>query len=87
MGPSDRWGQGLGVRVAKAGLSYGFDELSLESIWAEALVANTASVRILCSLGMREAGRGSAATFLQAESYYQQFRLTRDEWNMIKPEH
>lgn len=81
VGPSHRWGQGLGARAAEAGLAYGFDELLLESIWAEALVANAASVRILRSLGMRETGQGSAATFLQAKSYYQQFHLNRDEWD------
>ena len=86
VGPSHRWGQGLGGRVAEAGLAHGFDELSLDSIWAEAIVANAASVRILRSLGMRETGRGFVETFLQAESYYQQFRLNRDEWNMSRLE-
>lgn len=81
VGPSQRWGRGLGRRVAKAGLAYGFDVLLLDSIWAEAIVANTASVRILRALGMRETDRGSAETFLQVESYHQQFRLTRDQWN------
>ena len=86
VGPSHRWGQGLGGRVAEAGLAHGFEELSLDSIWAEAIVANAASVRILRSLGMREIGRGSIETFLQVESYYQQFRLNRDEWSMCRLE-
>lgn len=84
VGPSHRWGRGLGGRVAEAGLSHGFDELSLDSIWAEAIVANAASVRILRSLGMRETERGSAETFLRIESYYQKFRLNRQEWNTSK---
>ena len=84
VGPSHRWGQGLGGRVAEAGLAHGFVELCLDSIWAEAIVANTASVRILRSLGMRETRRGSVGTFLQDESYHQQFRLNRDEWNMSR---
>lgn len=81
-GPSLRWGRGLGGRVAKAGLVYGFEELSLGSIWAEALIANAASVRILRSVGMRETGRGSAETFSQEESCYLQFRISRDEWSL-----
>lgn len=84
VGPSHRWGRGVGRRVAEAGLSHGFDQLSLDSIWAEAIVANAASVRILRSLGLRETGHGSVETFLQAESYYLQFRLNRDEWNMSR---
>src|SRR5699024_8356095 len=58
VGPSARWGQGLGTAVARAGLRHGFDELGLEEIWAEAPPANTASVRILERLGMRRTGTG-----------------------------
>ena len=59
IGPSDRWGQGLGGRVAAAGLGYAFTELQLHSVWAEAVVANRPSVRILRSCGMRETGDGA----------------------------
>ncbi|MPY12238.1 GNAT family N-acetyltransferase [Arthrobacter bussei] len=80
IGPSCRWGHGLGQRVARAGLAYGFNELALNCIWAEALVANTASVRILRSLGMQETGTGGPGVFLGAESYYLQFRTRRNGW-------
>jgi RimJ/RimL family protein N-acetyltransferase len=80
IGPSHRWGQGLGRRAAEAGLAYGFEELGLDSMWAEALVANTASVRILRSLGMQETGRGEPGVFLGEDSYYLQYRTGRTEW-------
>jgi RimJ/RimL family protein N-acetyltransferase len=86
IGPSTQWGRGLGGRAAKAGLVYGFEQLSLGSIWAEALIANAASVRILRSLGMRETGRGCAETFLEEESCYLQFRISRDEWSTSRLE-
>ncbi len=80
IGPSRRWGQGLGRRAAMAGLVYGFEELALGCIWAEALIANSASVRILRSLGMQETGKGGLGAFLDEDSYYLQFRMRRDEW-------
>jgi RimJ/RimL family protein N-acetyltransferase len=82
VGPSHRWGHGLGRRIAEAGLTYGFKELSLERIWAEAVAANTASVQILRALGMRETGRGDAETFLETDSHYLQFEILRDEWEL-----
>lgn len=80
IGPSDRWGQGLGRRAAEAGLVYGFEELSLERIWAEAVAINTASVRILRSLGMQETGPGGPGAFLHEDSYYLQFHITHPMW-------
>lgn len=80
VGPSRRWGQGLGRRAAAAALVYGFEELALDCIWAEALAANIASVRILRSLGMQEIGEGGHGAFLREDSYYLQFRTRRDEW-------
>ncbi|MEC5199820.1 RimJ/RimL family protein N-acetyltransferase [Arthrobacter sp. PL16] len=77
IGPSHRWRQGLGRRAAAAGLMYGFEELGLERVWAEALAANTASLRILRSVGMEETGRGGLGTFLNEDSYYRQFRISR----------
>lgn len=80
IGPSHRWGQGLGRRAAEAALAYGFEELALDRLWAEALAANTASVRILRSLGMQETGKGGPGTFLQEVSYYLKFRISRRVW-------
>lgn len=78
--PSSNWGRGLGTAIAGAGLAHGFQAMGLERIWAEALEANRASVRILRALGMRETGFGEEETFLGAPSRYVCFELTRGEW-------
>jgi len=80
VGPSSRWGQGLGTELARLGLAHGFTELGLERIWAEALVANEASVRILRTIGMTEIGPGGTAPFLGEPSQYLQFETTRERW-------
>ncbi|WP_327640420.1 GNAT family N-acetyltransferase [Kribbella sp. NBC_00482] len=77
VGPSERWGRGLGGIVAQLGVEYGFDVLGLQEIWAEAVDANRASVRILESLGMTEIGRGQDESFLGAASYYRRFAVRR----------
>ena len=76
-----RWITAVADQVAaEAGLAYGFKELGLERIWAEALTANTASVRILRSLGMQETGRGAPGMFLGEDSYFLQFSINRRAW-------
>lgn len=77
IGPSERWGRGLGGIAARLGLEWGFGELGLAEIWAEAVDANRASVRILQSLGMTEAGRGEDEEFLGVASYYRRFTRLR----------
>lgn len=81
IGPSERWGHGLGGTVARLGVEHGFHQLGFREIWAEAIDANRASVRILTSLGMTETGRGQAESFLGAASFYRQFSITTAEWN------
>ncbi len=80
IGPSAAWGRGLGTAVARAGLAYGFAEVALAKIWAEALDANAASVRILQRLGMRETGRGQDATYRGEPTHYRQFIITAEEF-------
>jgi len=80
IGDSKRWGKGLGMAAAAAGLAYGFEELGLSSIWAEALEANVASVRILQRLGMVDIGRGAEEPFAGVPSVYHQYRVTHSEW-------
>ncbi len=80
IGPSSRWGRGLGTRAARAGLAYGFENLALESIWAEAVEANTGSVRILQRLGMTYTGEGAEETFVGRPSRYAHYRVTRAAW-------
>lgn len=80
IGPSSRWGQGLGRTAAGLGLQYGFREVGLREVCAEALDANQASVRILIGLGMTETGRGHDEPFLGAPSYYRQFTIDAANW-------
>ncbi|MBG6059145.1 RimJ/RimL family protein N-acetyltransferase [Cryobacterium sp. MP_M3] len=80
VGPSTSWGRGLGTAAARAGVSFGFDGLGLSRIWAEAVEANTASVKVLRRLGMREIGLGSKEDFLGHTSHYVQFEILATEW-------
>ena len=50
------WGQGYGLEVAKALLSFGFDELRLHRIFAWCDAENVSSARILEKIGMRREG-------------------------------
>ncbi|MGI3785493.1 MAG: GNAT family N-acetyltransferase [Janthinobacterium lividum] len=78
--PAREWGRGLGTAAARAGLAYGFHTLGLRRVWAEAVEANTASVRVLHRLGMRQIGVGEAEDFLGRTSRYMQFEMLRNEW-------
>ncbi|MFF5084519.1 GNAT family N-acetyltransferase [Actinoplanes sp. NPDC000266] len=63
IGDSSRWGKGYGGQAARAGLAYGFGELGLTEIWAEALTGNIASIRILQRLGMTEIDHGTPGPY------------------------
>lgn len=80
IGPSARWGQGLGFAAAQAGLEYGFSVLGLHRIWAEALEANVASIRVLQRLGMDSIGPRESAPFLGQPSRYRGFQLLHSQW-------
>ena len=73
IGARDRWGQGLGLAAARAGLDHAFRVLHVDEVWAEALDANTRSVRILQRLAMQETGRGEAGHFLSQPTFYRRF--------------
>jgi RimJ/RimL family protein N-acetyltransferase len=75
------WGGGVGTAAAAAALHHGFVTMGLHEIWAEALDANEASVRILRRLGMRETGSGDGGTYLGEQTRYRQFTMTADEFN------
>lgn len=75
VGPSTRWGQGLGGIIARLGVDYGFQRLGLQEIWAEAVDANQPSIRILTSLGMTEIGWGDDESFRGSPSFCRRFCL------------
>ncbi|BFU42377.1 GNAT family N-acetyltransferase [Krasilnikovia sp. MM14-A1004] len=81
IGVRNLWGRGLGRGAAAAGLRYGFVELGLQEIWAEALEANQRSIRILRRLGLRETGVGADGEFLGVPTHYVQFAIRADEWS------
>lgn len=83
--PSQRWGARVGTALARAGLAYGFEQLRLERIWAEAIEANVASVRILERVGMRGIGPGEPAAFLGQASRYRRFEISRAEFLAAAP--
>ena len=50
------WGMGYGTEAAAALIDYGFQNLSLHRIWAQAAPENKASLRVLEKLGMTYEG-------------------------------
>lgn len=78
--PTASWGRGLGTAAARAGVEFGFENLGLGRIWAEAVEANIASVKVLRRLGMREIGLGTEEDFLGQKSQYVQFEILATEW-------
>lgn len=73
------WGRGVGTAAAIAGIEHGFVALGLESVWAEAWQANTASVSLLNRL-MRRTGIGESGHYRGADTHYVQYEVTREEW-------
>jgi RimJ/RimL family protein N-acetyltransferase len=80
IGERSRWGQGLGRLAGYAGLAFGFEQLGLQEIWAEAPDANRRSVRILERLGLVETGRGDEGVFRDQPTYYRRFAITAKDW-------
>jgi len=85
VGPSSRWGAGLGTTVARLGLQHGFTALGLEWIDAEAAETNHASVRILQRLGMTETGEQGVDTYLGVPTPTRCFRITRESYLRQNP--
>ena len=79
VGVRSLWGPGIGSAAASAGLRYGFSELSLKEMWAEALDANSPSVDILRRIGMRQNGFREQAVYRGHTTRYRQFSVTADE--------
>lgn len=47
------WGHGYATEGAARLLAYGFDEVGLETVWAETMAVNERSRRVMTKLGMR----------------------------------
>jgi RimJ/RimL family protein N-acetyltransferase len=61
----DHWGQGYATEAAQGMLAFGFQTLRLQWVWAECRPANTASVRVLERLGMRQQRCRRQHTFMK----------------------
>lgn len=83
IGPSACWGRGRASSAARAAVAYGFERLGLSRVWAEAVVANRASVRVLEKVGLVPIGRGEAEPFLGRQSHYERFEIMRSDWHDI----
>jgi RimJ/RimL family protein N-acetyltransferase len=77
IGPSQLWGRGLATEAARAGIQWGFERLQLDRIWAEAVAANIASVRVLEKVGMYSVGPGAEESFLGVPSHYERYEIHR----------
>jgi RimJ/RimL family protein N-acetyltransferase len=84
IGVRDNWHRGYGRATAIAGLRYGFEQLGLNEIWAEALDANHGSIRILQRIDMREIGVGERGMYLGAPTHYRRFVIERTEWDRAR---
>ena len=81
------WGQGYATEAAAAVVSYGFECLELNRIYARHLVSNPASGRVLTKLGMRQEGllRGSVRKEKGVEDAVLT-ALLREEWAELSQE-
>ncbi|MFK4083587.1 GNAT family N-acetyltransferase [Kribbella sp. NPDC020789] len=85
VGPSTRWGQGLGGVIARMGLEHAFNVLGLEWVDAEAAETNQASLRILQSLGMTETDQRGEDVYLGAPTPTRCFRISRESYLRADP--
>lgn len=83
IGERGMWGRGLGASAASLMLDYGFENMNLTTIVAEAWDANERSIRILRRLGMRETGRGETGVYLGQPTCYRMFELSVSEWRQL----
>lgn len=79
---SDHHGQGYGSEAASLLVQYGFEDLNLRRISAEAGAFNDASIGLLESLGFEHEGTRRGAAFYRGD-YYDMltYGLLREEWD------
>ena len=79
------WNQGYATEAARRVLQFGFEELALHKIFAQHMVCNPSSRKVMQKIGMIEEGR-LKDHFRKGEEYHTlaQYRLTRDEYEEVK---
>jgi RimJ/RimL family protein N-acetyltransferase len=78
----ESWGRGYATEVGRALLSFGFDQLKLLRIWAWCDTENSASVRVLEKLGMRQEAHFRKSVMVQGnwrDCFV--YGMLRDEWD------
>lgn len=75
------WGKGYAPEAARETLRYGFEVLKLDEIVAVAFPQNTASIRVMEKIGMRDQGLTNKYYNLELVCY----ALTRDEFRAQNP--
>ncbi len=63
----DLWGRGIATAASRALVAFGFDELRLHRIWADADPRNTASLRLMEKLGFQREGQLRQNYWLRGE--------------------
>lgn len=61
------WGQGLATEAARMIVQFGFQELGMHRIWAQTLVENKGSARVLTKLGMQQEAREREKEFIKGQ--------------------
>ncbi|MGB0922605.1 MAG: GNAT family N-acetyltransferase [Alphaproteobacteria bacterium] len=75
------WGQGYVTEACRAALTYGFDEMQLNEIFAGVLVDNPASIRVLEKLGFEHVGAGEINVLARGEKVAShRLRLGKSRW-------
>lgn len=77
----DYWRQGYATEAAWSMLAFGFHTLPLQRVWAQCLAENTASVRVLERLGMRQERCQQRHTWMQNRRWdHVVYIIDRAEW-------
>jgi RimJ/RimL family protein N-acetyltransferase len=69
IGDRDYWGQGLGTKVTKAMVHYGFDRLNLHTIWLGVNEEHTAAIAVYANAGFLYEGTLRARIYRNGRYY------------------
>jgi [ribosomal protein S5]-alanine N-acetyltransferase len=79
------WGQGYATEAARALLAFGFDELALHRIWAQCVLENLASARVLERIGMRREGHMRENEWMKGRWWDTlHYAILDSEWHHMK---
>ncbi len=80
------WGHGYAPEAARALLAFGFEQLQLHRIWANCMLENTASARVLEKIGMRYEGCLQESELMKERWWSTKLYAMLDhEWARLSP--